>query len=67
MNRITYVLARATTDTGCAVQEILLQAVADASSKLWTSAAQHTLAVVASIRVIALSVSTHDGLALLVS
>lgn len=62
----TYVLACAPSGAAGAVQEVLLQSIAP-GSKLWACTAQHAVAVVTSIRIVALSIAAHDGLALHVS
>jgi hypothetical protein len=63
----TYVLAGTTTSTCGTIQEVLLQTIAHTSSKLWATAAEHAVAVVASVRVVALCIASHDCLALLVT
>lgn len=50
-----------------AVQEVLLQAIADAAAEFRTSAAEHAIAVVAGIGIVSLSVAPHNSLTLLVS
>lgn len=60
------VLALAAAAACSPVQEVLLQAIADAPSKLRARAAQHTVTVVTSVGVVALSITAHNGLALLI-
>jgi len=60
------VTALTSTGTTCSVKEVLLDSIAS-SSEFWACAADHAVAVVAGIRVVALCVATHDGLALHVS
>lgn len=62
----TYVLACTSSGAACAVQKVLLQSVAP-SSKLWARAAEHAVAVVTCIRIVALGITSHDRLALHVS
>ena len=62
----TYIGTLALAGTAGSVQEILLQAITS-RSKLWACTAEHAVAVVASICIVALSVAAHDGFALHVS
>lgn len=63
----TYVLAFATSDTGCAVEEILVDTNTAAAFKLWTGTGDHAVGVVACVRIVAGRVVAHDSLALHVS
>ena len=45
----------------------MLEAVADVPAKLGARAAQHAVGIVARVRIVALRVAAHDGLALLVA
>lgn len=61
------VVATATAGTRRTIQEVLLQSIAHIASKLWTRAAEHAIAVVAGISVVALGIATHDCFALHIS
>jgi len=52
--------------TASSVQETLLESITS-RPKLWACTAKHAVAVVASIRIVALSVATHNSLALHIS
>ena len=62
----TYILALTAACARRSIQEVLLQSIANSASKLRASTAQHAITVVASICIVALSIATHDGLALLI-
>ena len=61
------VLAGAATAALGAVEEVLLQAVADVGTELGRAAGDDARGGIAGVGVVALGVGTHDGLALLVS
>jgi copper oxidase (laccase) domain-containing protein len=62
-----YVLAGTTAGTSSTIQEVLLETIANALPKFRTRATELTIAVVTSIGVVALGVTTHDCLALLIA
>lgn len=61
------IVATSTACAGCAVEEVLLETVADTSTKLGTRTTDHAVAVITGIRIVALSVAAHNGLALLIT
>lgn len=61
------VLARSSAGTGRTVQEVLLESITSVCTELRARTAEHAVAVVTSVGVIALSVATHDCLTLLVT
>lgn len=64
---VTHILTTSSTTTGCAIEEILLQTIADACAKLRAGTTNCTARAIARIGVIATGVAAHDGLALLVT
>jgi copper oxidase (laccase) domain-containing protein len=63
----TYVLAGTTAGTSSTIQEVLLETIANALPKFRTCATELAIAVITSIGVVALSVTSHDCLTLLIA
>jgi hypothetical protein len=64
---MTYVGALSSATAVRAIQEVLLQTVADASSEFGAGTRQRAAELVASVGIIALSIRAHERLALLVA